>query len=188
MLDSLLIYRLLIVNLLGLVMVGYAFWRGWVERIVGGDETGIIWIVVAFFAYFMFSLAVRASKVSASLNALKRGQDVNINPVKFLEKGAHLADLPGWIMLIGLIGNVVGIVLSIDSANIGQGDAASSISSLLGSMDVAFGATIVSGVLGVWADINHRILKTATVLMIADAEEAGMASDLAAFVNEAGGA
>lgn len=172
MLNSLLIYRLIIVNLVGCLLVGYAASRGWVERIVFSDHTGIVWVCVAFFAFFLFSLAVRALKVAKNLNSIKRREFVRVNEAKFLAKAAHLDDLPGWIMLIGLIGNVVGIVLSIDSANIGAGDAAGSISNLLGSMDVAFGATIVSGVLGVWAGINARVLKTATILMIEDVKSA----------------
>lgn len=172
MLNHLLVYRLIIVNLLGLVLVGYAQANGWLETVIGADHTGIVWVVIAFFAAFMFSLSVRAAKVSTSLDALKRGEVLDINPTKFLEKAAHLDDMPGWILLIGLIGNVLGIMLSIDHANIGSGDAQASIAGLLGSMDVAFGATILSGVLGIWADINRRILKTATVCMLADLQAA----------------
>jgi hypothetical protein len=168
----LLIYRLIIVNLLGLVLVGYAQANGWIDAVVMADHTGVVWVVIAFFAAFMVSLGIRAGKVSKALNALKRGETLALNREKFIEKAAHLDDMPGWILLIGLIGNVLGIMLSIDNANIGGGDAQSSITGLLGSMDVAFGATIVSGVLGTWADINRRILKTATVCMLADHEEA----------------
>lgn len=92
-----------------------------------------------------------------------------LSAAKVLEKGAHLDDMPGWIMLIGLLGNVMGIMLAIDSANLVGDNAKEAIVDLLGSMDVAFSATLASGVLGIWADINRRMLKTATVLMLADA-------------------
>lgn len=168
MLENLLLYRLIIVNLLGLLLVGYAQFNGWNEAIIAGDHTGIVWIVIAFFVVFQVSLWIRAGKVSRGLNALKRGEVPDIDAAKVAEKGAHLEDMIGWMLLIGLVGNVLGIMLSIDNANLGGGDTAAAIEGLLGSMDVAFGATIVSGVLSVWAGINYRILKTATVCWLAD--------------------
>lgn len=168
MLQNLLLYRLVIVNLLGLLLVGYAQVNGWNEAIIAGDHTGVVWVVIGFFAAFQVSLWIRASKVSRGLNKLKRGELPDIDADKVTEKGAHLEDIIGWILLIGLVGNVLGIMLSIDNANLGGSDTAGAIDGLLGSMDVAFGATIVSGVLAVWAGINYRILKTATVCMLAD--------------------
>ena len=170
MLKNLLVYRLVIVNLLWLLFLGYAQTQGWVERVIAGDHTGIIWICVAFFAYSLWSTAIRAGKVSKCLNALKDKQPLNINPVKFVAKGAHLNELPGWIMLVGLTGNVIGIMLSIESANLGAGDPQQSIVGLLSSMGVAFSATIASGVLALWAMINGQILNTATVCMLEDAK------------------
>lgn len=169
LLKNLLIYRLLIVNIACLIGLGVAHLNGWVEKIVAGDTTGIIWVVVAFFVAFMISLTNRAFKISGYLNALKDGTVPRLSAAKVLEKGAHLDDMPGWIMLIGLLGNVMGIMLAIDSANLVGDNAKEAIVDLLGSMDVAFSATLASGVLGIWADINRRMLKTATVLMLADA-------------------
>lgn len=171
MLNNLLVYRLVIVNLIGLLFVGYAATQGWVSRVMLSDHTGIVWLCVLFFLIFMGSLAIRATKVSACLNAIKAGGKVDVNATKFIEKAAHLDDMVGWIMYIGLIGNALGIMLSIAGANLGAAEGGKDgIIELLGSLDVAFGATIVSGALGVWADINRRILKTATVLMLEDAK------------------
>jgi hypothetical protein len=49
-----------------------------------------------------------------------------------------------------------------------------SITGLLGSMDIAFGATIVSGVLGIWAEILATMVKTAATCMLADDGEASL--------------
>lgn len=171
MLNNLLLYRLAIINLAGVAFIAYAHVNGWVSRVVEGDSTGLIWLVVAFFLIFMVSLFRRAVKVSAILNVQKTRPKTGPRDSreKFLEKGAHLDDMPGWIMLIGLLGNVLGIMMAISAANLADGGA-ESITDLLGSMDIAFSATLASGVLGLWADINRRVLKTATVLMLEDAK------------------
>lgn len=175
MLKNLLLYRLLIIDLIAIVLVGYAASQGWVQKVVLADHTGIVWIVILFFGAFNWSLWWRASKVSAALNRLKDGETVEINSTKFMEKSAHLDEMPGWILLIGVIGNVLGIMLSIQAAGLDSGDPQEAIRALLSSMDVAFGATIVSGVLGIWADIQRRVLRTATVLMLQDAVQSQVA-------------
>lgn len=174
LLANLLLYRLAIVNLLGLLFLGYAQMAGWNQRVIDSDHTGIIWGVVGLFVLFQCSLFVRAAKVTALLNSLKRGDAVSVNGEKFKEKNAHLDEMPGWMMFVGLIGNVVGIMMSIDAAKETLSGADGGITALLASLGVAFSATVASGVLGLWADIQRRILRTATVLMIEDAEKAGV--------------
>jgi hypothetical protein len=110
-LDHLILYRILIVNLLGALLIGYAHTQGWIEAVVLADHTGVVWVVIAFFAAFQISLWLRATKIAGGLNALKRGEVLNLNSSKYLAKMEHLEKLPAWIMLLGLIGNVLGIML-----------------------------------------------------------------------------
>lgn len=175
MLNNLLVYRLIIVNLLGIVMVGVAVANGWVEQVIRNDTSHLIWAMLLVFLIFLASVANRASKVSHHLNALKAGKAVEINATKFLAKGEHLDDFPTWITLIGLLGNVIGIMVSLGAVSPSDlGNAASTqtaISGLMNGMHIAFSTTIVGCVFALWADVNRRVLKTAAVLMTEDARQ-----------------
>lgn len=172
MLNSLLIYRLIIINLIGLIGLGYAAWTGWVTYIVTGDSSHLVYVMAAMFVLFLVSLFIRASKVSHVLDRHKAGQTVGISGTKFLEKNAHLDDFPTWITLMGLLGNVIGVAIALNAIHPADlADAASTqqaMSRLMDGMHVAFTTTIAGCVLAFWAEVNRRVLKTATVLMVED--------------------
>lgn len=176
MLNFLLLYRLIILNLIGFVGVAFAFQRGWAQFVLGNDSTGIVYAMIVLFIVGLVSLFVRANKVTRLLNDIKAGIQVEVNGPKFLEKNAHLDDFPTWIATVGLVGNVLGILIAfgaIDAGDLGNADATQrSLATLMDGMHVAFSATVVGGILSIWADVNRRILKTASVLMIEDAQDA----------------
>lgn len=172
MLSNLLIYRLLIINLIGFIGLGWAAWQGWVTYVITGDSSHLVFVMAAMFAVFLVSLFNRARKVSKALNLHRAGKSGGINGTKFLEKNAHLDDFPTWITLIGLLGNVIGVAMALNAIH--PSDLANAASTqeamgrLMGGMHVAFTCTIAGCVLALWAEINRRVLKTATVLMVED--------------------
>jgi len=173
MLSNLLVYRLLLINLMGIVLLAYAYIEGWVSVVIEGDSTGLVYAMAVLFVAFMVSLSVRAGRVSAQLNAVKRGlKPKPINGAKFLEKMAHLDEIPGWLVVLGLLGTVIGIMISLSGIDqetlLGVDGVKTAVEQLMQGMRVAFCTTIAGSVLGLWCDINRRILKTATVLMLED--------------------
>lgn len=176
MLNFLLIYRITIINLIGAVCVAYAYSRGWVTIVLDGDSTGIVYLTVGLFLVGMTSLYIRAIKTSAGLNTLKKGKPLSIGGTKFLEKMAHLDDIPNWLTLLGLLGTVIGIMISLSGVDLNglatPEGTKKAIAVLMDGMRVAFCTTIVGSVLAFWFDINRRILKTASVLLVEDAKPA----------------
>lgn len=173
MLNFLLLYRLIIVNLIGFVILGFAFSKGWVMPVLDGDSTRLVYVMIALFVVFQVSLFIRAGKISALLNKTKRKAPLPaINGVKFLEKMAHLDEISDWLVTLGLLGTVIGMSIAlfgVDQNSLGSPEGVKAVvTGLIGGMQVALYTTIVGGVLGFWCSINRRILRTAAVVMLED--------------------
>lgn len=178
MLSNLLVYRMIIVNCSAVALLAWATVQGYVETVVFGDTSRITYAIIALFLIGMWSIVIRSWKVSKAFNAVKRGEYNNISPVKFIAKGDHIDDISMWLVTLGLIGTVVGFIMAIGALDTGALSTAQgvqqSISQMMGGMKVAIYTTLVGSVLGLWLDVNRRILKTATICMIDDNEEAGI--------------
>lgn len=176
MLNNLLLYRIIIVNLIGAGLMAYAAAQGWISTVIAGDSTGLVYAMIGLFVIFIVSLFIRAMKVSQGLNETKFGvrRPGSINGAKFMEKMAHLDDIPNWLVTLGLLGTVIGIMISLTGISqdslLDADGVKSAITQLMAGMQVAFCTTIAGGVLGLWCDINRRILRTAAVLMLEDSK------------------
>lgn len=178
MLNNLLVYRLIVVNAAASALLIWAWMQGYVTTVVVGDDSKITYAIIALFLVGMWSITARSYRVSKALNALKRGELNSLSPVKFIAKGDHIDDISMWLVTLGLIGTVVGFIMAIGALDTGALATAQgvqeSISKMMGGMKVAIYTTLVGSVLGLWLDVNRRILKTATICMIEDNEDAGI--------------
>lgn len=174
MLKNLLVYRLLLVNLIGAVLLAVAWQRGLVTEVMTGDSTGLVYVMAALFGLFLVSLFIRAGKVSAILNQTKSPYFIPTreNKTKFLAKQAHLDEIPGWLVTLGLLGTVIGMsmaIFGIDQSSLGSPEGVKKVASgLIAGMQVALYTTIVGSILGLWASVNRRMLRTATLVMLED--------------------
>lgn len=174
MLNNLLIYRLLVVNFCGACLVAWATVQGYTMEIIREDTSYISLVIIGLFLAGLYTVSTRAYKVSKNLNALKAGQSIDVNSVKFLAKGEHVNDISNWLVTLGLLGTVIGFIMALASMDQGQMATAAgvqaSIGQLVGGMKVAIYTTLVGAFFGLWLDVNRRILATATVLMLEDAK------------------
>lgn len=174
MLNHLLLYRIIIVNAVGAVLLAYAWQKGWVTTLFDGDSTGLCYAMTGLFLIFLVSLSIRATKVSGLLNRSKKAGFTPryVNKAKFMAKQTHLGAIPNWIALLGLIGTVVGIamaLLAVDPEAMASTDGMrTAIGGLIEGIQIALYTTIVGSVLGLWASINWQILRTATVSALED--------------------
>ena len=169
MLRNLLIYRLVLLNALGFAGVAWAAIHGYVGMVFADEKTGIGYALVALFAFGLVSTAIRAWKVSHALNALKAGRWVDGS--KFAIKQAFIGDIAVWLVTGGLIGNIVGFAVAVQGLDLSGGAdvALAAIGHLLSGMKIAFYLTLIGTLLGLWVDINYRVLSTATDLLMKDA-------------------
>ena len=164
-----LVYKLVILNACGAAGVVWGYSQGYVQTLFEGDTTGIGLGIVALFAVGLCAVAERSYKVSKALNRLKAGKVVDGS--KFAAKSAYIGDIAVWLVTLGLIGNIVGFAMAITNLDLSGGaDAAlQAIGQMVVGMKVAFYVTLIGTALGLWIDVNFRILTTATDLFAKDA-------------------
>jgi hypothetical protein len=174
MLRNLLIYRMAIVNILFLAGLAWAWQMGFVADMFVNDRSYMTYAATALFALGTLSCFMRARKVSAILNVMKRGMKPVVNGVKFMEKSAHLDDVGDLIVVIGLTGTAIGVVMMLHSFNAGSltdpAKVVETASMLSDGVGTAFRSTIVSSIAWACHVVNLRMLKTAQTLMIGDAK------------------
>lgn len=174
MLDHLLIFRMTIFNALAAAGVVWAYQMGFVTDMFGNDDSYMTYVATALFIFGTISCFSRARKISAHLDKLKRGFTPEFNGAKFIEKSAHLDDVGDIIVVVGLIGTAIGVVMMLSALAAGSlADPAKVVetATTLGEgLGTAFRSTIVSSVLWCIHIANLRMLKTATVLAVADTE------------------
>ena len=174
MLNNLLVYRLMIFNFLCAAGLAWAWQMGFVADMYGNDDSYMTYAATALFGLGTVSCFARAAKVSAILNLMKKGMRPEVNGAKFTEKSAHLDDVGDLIVTAGLTGTAIGVVIMLHSFHPESlSDPAKIVetATMLGNgIGTAFRATIVSAILWMIHTVNLRMLKTATVLMLADSQ------------------
>ena len=175
MLSNLLIYRFCIFNVLCAVVLGWAYTQGYVLDMFSKDASYMTYVAVVLFAIGTASCTARVLKISRLLNRNKiTNRQFNelypsapISGPKLIEKHAHLDMLGDLILTVGLTGTAIGIVMMLNS--FAGGINAESASQVVDAMGTAFRSTIVSAFAWMWHEVNVRMLKTATVILVEDA-------------------
>lgn len=174
MLRNLLVYRLVIFNFFGLVLVAYGLMTGFVQKLIEGDTTWIHAAIIAVFLFALVSTFIRASKVAKGLNEIKQGRPFDAS--KMHVKNWHISEIGVQIITLGLIGNCLGFLVAVqgmDSVDVsGAKDALmESYHHMTAGMKIAFNCSFTAMSLGLWTLANYHILKTATALLQMDARQ-----------------
>lgn len=167
MLDNLLIYRLILVNLAGAAIVAWAWVMGFVEPMFATDITGISWMVVALFVFGVVAVFRRALRVSRWLNGLKQGITPQVDTVKLLAKADHIGDIIEACAILGFLGTLIGLAMVIVGIDPNV-DYKQTIVALKSGAGIAVYTSIIGAIAGLWLTVNRRILHTATICMIED--------------------
>ena len=178
MLRNLLLYRFTLFNGGMAALFGYLSLKGYVAAAVAGDFTGLSLLIAALFMLLMGSTVQRVWKTSKAMNQLKAGNVPLGKPwTKRLIKIKHIHDGAHWLAYLGLLGTVIGFIISLSGIDLGtlalvQGVQAM-IPSLMAGMKVALYTTLAGGFFSIWTEVNYRMLETATVCLVEDEKEAG---------------
>ncbi|QQP92347.1 MotA/TolQ/ExbB proton channel family protein [Skermanella sp. TT6] len=97
--------------------------------------------------------------------------------LKLSSRVAMVRHLAASLVLLGLIGTVVGFIISLSGVDPAKaGDVASiapMVTKLIEGMSVALYTTLVGGVLNIWLSINYNMLATGTVNLITEISALG---------------
>ncbi len=175
MLFNLLMYRFLLVNLIGFVGLGLAWMWGLLSLIFIQDQSRITWLIAAMFIIVWFGTLRRCWKTSFALNLVKMNKHISMSVgarAKVWAKIDWMCDMTGWLVGVGLIGTVIGFTMALSAINPDSLDAVSgvsaSIATLMAGMKIALNTTIVGAIFSIWNEINQRMLRTAITCFLAD--------------------
>ncbi len=173
MLTNLLMYRMTLFNLLAFLGCAAAYERGWIDMVVQGDQSRIVFLIAGILVTCLCAQYWRCWKVSLHINAFK--EDDGPSPVwihaliahrdKAMMKIAWMRDASAWLVGIGLLGTVIGFIMALegvapDSLLSAKG-VSSNVSSLMAGMRVALFTTLVGGIASIWVEVNGRMITTA---------------------------
>jgi hypothetical protein len=199
--QYLLLFRLAIVNLTGTALLAAAWLQGWLGLVLAADDTRLCLLILAVFVVGLGLAAEKAFMLSHELNELDRGacggsskvathmaaitgRDPQVRSnlaaalkLKLAYRIAGVRHVASSLVLLGLIGTVVGFIVSLSGVNPETvADVAAigpMVSKLLEGMGVALYTTLVGSVLNIWLMLNHRLLEGGAVHLVSHLIEEG---------------
>ena len=184
MLKNLLLYRFALFNGGMGALLGYLGAKGYIAAAVAGDPTGLSMLIALLFVLLFGSTAQRVWKTSKAMNALKgvrltdKGREAVAKHGAFnhwtkrLIKIRHIHEGAGWLAYLGLIGTVVGFIISLSGVDLGALATAQGVQAmipeLMAGMKVALYTTLAGSFFGLWTEVNYRMLHTSTACLVED--------------------
>lgn len=187
--DHLLLYRFAIVNVVGAALLGFAGARGWIDRLVAADSTGLVFVIFGVFAVGLALCGYKLFRTSGEIDRLKGGgaaasrlapAHAGVSPelmaealkAKLFSRIAVIRQFAAALVVLGLIGTVAGFIIALSGVSAEDaGDLAAvrpMLSTLIGGMSVALYTTLEGAVLGLWLTVNHRMLATGTATLYSE--------------------
>jgi len=188
----LLLFRWLVVNLVGFFLLGVAYMYGWIDLVLAADQTFISVMIFVTFAWGLISSGIKTYKTSQELNHAKNDYekskwrklvdnlyDDKVAPAQIIEalklKMFSRIAIVRWfansLVMMGLIGTVVGFIIALSGVDpsfasdvtlIGK-----MVSVLISGLGTAMYTTLVGSVLNLWLLANYHILAEGTANLLA---------------------
>ena len=191
----LLLVRFGLLNLVVASLVASAYLQGWLKAILDAELVELSWGIAAVFLYGLIFCALRVWRTAVELNDVKAGRPAPGSLAERFLTSARNGDtqrsdrllsalrlrltnrivivrhVANALVFLGLIGTVIGFIIAlsgVDSGNATDADSVGAmVSTLITGMSVALNTTLVGAVLYVWLIVNHRLLVTGTVNLLA---------------------
>lgn len=197
----LLLLRCALVNLVAVSLFGAAWMQGYIDIILAADGT---YLCTLIFLIFLSGLVLAIAKIARTSRELAlvrqfnplvpslaarylaqvhgRAGDGRAQATADLRlKAAHgigmVRHIANNLVLVGLIGTVLGFIISLAGVDPNRAQDAGSISpmvaTLIEGMSVALYTTLVGSVLHIWLMVNYHMLATGTVELVTAIAELG---------------
>ncbi len=156
-----LFYRLVIFNTLGIVGLAAGYWYGLVDKLLQHDAIGVIYVIGAFLALGIVGSINSSWKISKAIDNFNTLTYFKEPFLKYIRKMTYRNDyiqaLSAFAVLVGLFGNVWGLIEALGSPESIQAGAA-----------IAFGSTAAGILTALWLEVNALMLRTASNCLIED--------------------
>ena len=196
-----LVLRFVLVNLVGLALVGCAYKLGYIESMLSADRTYLSVLICGVFLAGLSLCGWRICQTSRDLNQARdfdplvpsraavylsqvRGRDgssrailANNLKLKLAQRISVVRHFANALVVLGLIGTVIGFIIALSGVNPETASdvkaVAPMVSTLIQGMSTALYTTLVGAVCNVWLMINFRLLSGGTVKLFTRLVEFG---------------
>ncbi|MGI9384556.1 MAG: MotA/TolQ/ExbB proton channel family protein [Methyloligellaceae bacterium] len=197
----LLVLRFALMNLVAMSLVAAAYLQGWLNGLLAKYTMSLSAVIFGVFLYGLVLCGLKIWQTSVALNQVKSGTpDPGSKAARYLAsiqsgdgdsrsirigmlrlKLSHgigiVRQIANSLVFLGLIGTVIGFIIALSGVDPAAATEVSSVapmvSTLITGMSVALYTTLLGAVLNVWLSLNHRLLATGTVNLIAALVELG---------------
>ncbi|MGI9510207.1 MAG: MotA/TolQ/ExbB proton channel family protein [Geminicoccaceae bacterium] len=197
----LLLMRFVVVNLVGFALLAAVWLQGWMDVVLGGDNTRLALVIILVFLAGLAICGLKVQQVSAELDRIRAPADFPKSRVsrylasvagrdgqsrqlaasalklRLASRIAVVRHIAGSLVFLGLIGTVIGFMIAL--SGVSPEDAADisaigpMVSTLIGGMSVALSTTLVGAVLNIWLMVNYRLLESGTLRLLTTIVELG---------------
>jgi hypothetical protein len=182
----LLLLRFAIFNIAAFALAAAAYAEGLVNQALEADTTGLTAGIMLIFVAGLIVCTIKIWRISTELNCVRefdptrqswaaqyltevQGRDAGSRAiagaalrVKLGSRVAVVRQIAGSLVVLGLIGTVVGFVVSLSGVDPSKASDVSSISpmvaELIRGMSIALYTTLVGAVLNLWLMVNYHML------------------------------
>lgn len=190
------LYQFAALNLPAVMLLGMAWHRGWLDTLVAADPTRLTLVIVAVFVAGMVLAVHRLWRLDQEIECVhsfspcadswaRRYRDevrnrssgsrslaastLRIRVTDYIAVVRHVA---ASLVLLGLIGTVVGFIVSLSGVDPEKAADVSSmtpmVATLIQGMSVALYTTLAGAVANLWLMVNYRLVTSTTVRLLTD--------------------
>ena len=192
----LLLFRWLLINLVGVFLLSVAYVYGGIDLVLASDKT---YLSVLIFGVFLCGLVIsgfKAFQLSREINHVKNLKEkskwrrmildmekegtnhariIETLRIRLISRNTWLKWLANSLVLLGLIGTVVGFIIAlsgVDPSLVSDIDVIGKmIAILISGLATALYTTLVGAVFNVWLSANHLLLSQGTANLMASLME-----------------
>lgn len=161
--KNLLIYKLIILNVLAVVWLATSnFQTKWFQNLFFSDTTKINHFTAGLFGFATLMLLYEALQINRQVNAHLNGGvfessgDLWVSDIEWLERSA------GWMLFLGLIGTLYGLLLSLSAVNTGNLATLEGIKQIavqmMAGLRIELSTTIIGAIFSFWMEVNYAMV------------------------------
>ena len=197
------LYQYAALNLPAAVLGAVAWQRGWLDTLVNADTTRLTLVIILVFVFGMAVAAHRLWRLDQEIEAAHgEGAFTDSWAARYLDEIRHhssgsrglvastlrmrvtdyvsvVRHIAGILVLLGLIGTVVGFIMSLAGVDPEKAADVSSmtpmVATLIQGMSVALYTTLAGAVGNLWLMVNYRLITSTAVRLLADVVTIGEA-------------
>ena len=177
--KNILIYKLVLLNALAIAWLAITNYQtGWFNTLFYADTTRLNYATAGLFVLVWIGTMVKARELNIAFNNVTGTHvyqdewigELRLKQMEWIERAA------GWMLFLGLIGTLYGLMMSlsgVNSGNFGSVDGIKQIAvQMVAGLRVEISTTIIGAMIALWTEVNVTVLKYTADHVAAIEEEA----------------